>query len=164
MQNQPTTTNKKDILVLPKGNSGRSIKPCFPQSGVWKASGWHIRWAFSLAACKPSFISLTVSKEVSGSKWQLTPTIEAPRRRKVTLSHSSPGSGRWRFHSTLEAVLSILTSVLWNQGSCARARHNSPEVVHIIYTSAALFTFLKANVFFLADFFSCHTCRHVACP
>jgi len=29
--------NKKD--VLPKGNSGRSINPCFPQSGVWKASG-----------------------------------------------------------------------------------------------------------------------------
>lgn len=70
---------RKDTLVLPKGNSGRSIKPCFPQSGVWKASGWDIRWAFSLAACKPSFISFTVSREVSGSKWQLTPTIEAPR-------------------------------------------------------------------------------------
>lgn len=91
---------KKQTIVLPKGNSGRSIKPCFPQSGVWKASGWDIRWAFSLAACKPSFISFTVSREVSGSKWQLTPTIEAPRKKKITSSHISPGSGRWRFLAT----------------------------------------------------------------
>lgn len=130
-------------VVLPKGNSGRSIKPCFPQSGVWKASGWDIRWAFSLAACKPSFISFTVSRQVSGSKWQLTPTIEAPRRRKITSSHISQEVGdESSQHSRSRAV--HLTAALWKQGSWFRASLNSPEA-SIYITAALLFTFLMMN-------------------
>ena len=58
----------------PKGNSGRSMKPCLPASGVWKASGWMKRYGLRPAASSPAFIFRTHSRDTNGSKWQLMPT------------------------------------------------------------------------------------------
>ena len=48
-----------------------------PASGVLKAKGWHIRWTESKrpASSRPFFISFRASRDIIGSKWQLTPTI-----------------------------------------------------------------------------------------
>ena len=48
-----------------------------PASGVLKAKGWHIKWTESKspASSRPFFISFRASRDIIGSKWQLTPTI-----------------------------------------------------------------------------------------
>ena len=60
----------------PKGNSGKSIKPCLPASGVKYPRGWHIRYVVSRrsASTNPFFMTFKASSETKGSKWQLTPT------------------------------------------------------------------------------------------
>ena len=71
-----------------KGNSGRSMNPCLPASGVWKARGCTIRWGFSPSASSPAFISFRHSRETKGSKWQLMPMTCAPALAILT-AHSA---------------------------------------------------------------------------
>ena len=65
-------------IILPKGNSGRSMKPWVFTSGVLYPSGCTIKCLFNPSASSPFFISATAATEISGSKWQLIPTTSAP--------------------------------------------------------------------------------------
>ena len=93
------------VYIL-KGNSGRSMKPWWPQSGVWYASGWIMKWAFSPAFFTPSIISFTVFRHVAGSKWQLMPTMWAPVRGDVDFHQLSNDqtSGEFLFGSLFSGV------------------------------------------------------------
>lgn len=76
---------KKEKSNLPKGNSGRSMNPCLPASGVKYPRGWTIKCFLIPAASSASFIKRHASMDSSGPKWQLMPIISAPEETKQTL-------------------------------------------------------------------------------
>lgn len=108
---------KQVCVYILKGNSGRSMKPWQPQSGVWYASGWIMKWAFSPAFFTPSIISFTVFRHVSGSKWQLMPTMWAPERRHVDFHQQSNDQVEfWRifvWQFVFRCILNLQPRALW---------------------------------------------------
>lgn len=93
------------------------MKPWQPQSGVWYASGWIMKWAFSPAFFTPSIISFTVFRHVSGSKWQLMPTMWAPERRHVDFHQQSNDQVEfWRifvWQFVFRCILNLQPRALW---------------------------------------------------
>ena len=83
------------------------MNPCLPASGVKYPRGWTIKCFLIPAASRASFIKRHASIHWSGPKWQLIPTISAPKKRSKCDLVDQRDIMSWTLATVSESVLSI---------------------------------------------------------